>query len=227
MSQDLIRVMIVDDHQIVRKGLRALLETEAKIEIVGEASDGKTAVALASEVKPDVILMDLVMPEMDGVAATREIMTHRPGPNVLVLTSYGSDNKIFPAIKAGALGYLLKDTTPAELIAAIYEAAEGQSSLDPTIARRLLREFSMDEKGTAPNEPLTERELDVLRLVATGRTNERIAEILFISKATVRTHMGSILSKLNLANRTQAALYALREGIASLDEIDNSDGNQH
>ena len=220
MSQDLIRVLIVDDHQIVRKGLRALLETESGITVVGEARDGREAVSLASQLKPDVILMDLVMPEMDGIAATREIMAHRPSPNVLVLTSYGSDNKIFPAIKAGALGYLLKDTTPAELIAAIHEAAEGQSSLDPTIARRLLREFSAEGKITTPNEPLTERELEVLRLVATGRTNENVAEVLFISKATVRTHMSSILSKLNLANRTQAALYALREGLASLDEID-------
>ncbi len=219
MSQDLIRVMIVDDHQIVRKGLRALLDTEPGIDVVGEACNGKQAVALASEVKPDVILMDLVMPEMDGVAATREIMTHRPGPNVLVLTSYGSDNKIFPAIKAGALGYLLKDTAPAELITAIFEAAEGQTSLDPTVARRLLREFSLDDKSSTPDEPLTERELDVLRLVATGSTNEDIANTLFISKATVRTHMSNILSKLNLANRTQAALYALREGLASLDDI--------
>ena len=224
MSSKAIRVLIVDDHQIVRKGLRALLETEPDLDVVGEAADGQEAVEQAVRLQPDVILMDLVMPGLDGVEATRQIMSHRPEAHILVLTSYGSDNKIFPAIKAGALGFLLKDTRPQELVAAIHQAAAGLSALDPVVARRLLREFSHDDGDRAPSEPLTEREIEVLRLVARGLSNERIGEQLFISEATVRTHVSNILTKLNLTNRTQAALYALRVGLASLDETGDSDG---
>ncbi len=222
MSEPSIRVLIVDDHQIVRKGLRALLETEEGLQVVGEAANGREAIAQADALAPDVILMDLVMPELDGVDATREIVRRHPGAHILVLTSYGSDNKIFPAIKAGALGFLLKDTRPDELIDAIREAAAGHSSLDPIVARRLLREFSQ-EASVPPKEPLTGRERDVLRHIARGLTNERIAERLFISEATVRTHVSNILAKLGLSNRTQAALYALREGLASLDEAEGLD----
>jgi len=213
-----IRVLIVDDHQIVRKGLRALFETEPDLEVVGEAADGVEAVDQAVKLQPDVVLMDLVMPRLDGVEATRQIMSRRPKAHVLVLTSYGSDNKIFPAIKAGASGFLLKDTRPEELVAAIRQAAAGQSALDPIVARRLLREFAPADDEQAPSEPLSEREIDVLKLIARGLTNEQIGEKLFISVATVRTHVSNILTKLNLTNRTQAALYALRVGLASLED---------
>ncbi len=218
MSRKAIRVLIVDDHQIVRKGLRALFDTESDLQVVGEAADGIEAVEQAVKLQPDVILMDLVMPRLDGVEATRQIMSRQPEAHILVLTSYGSDNKIFPAVKAGALGFLLKDTRPEELVEAIRQAAAGQSALDPVIARRLLREFSHDDADRAPTEPLSEREIDVLKLVARGLTNEQIGEKLFISAATVRTHVSNVLTKLGLTNRTQAALYALRAGLASLEE---------
>ena len=219
MTTTQIRVLIVDDHQIVRKGISALLETETDLSVVGEAANGREAVAMAESLAPDVILMDLVMPEMDGIEATRKIRQHQPDSRVLVLTSFGSDDKLFPAVKAGALGYLLKDTSPQDLLHAIRQAARGQSALNPKVARRLLREFSADSELFPPSEPLTEREIEVLRLVARGLTNERIGAQLFISEATVRTHVSHILGKLNLTNRTQAALYALREGLVSLEQI--------
>ncbi len=224
MARKAIRVLIVDDHQIVRKGLRALFETEPDLKVVGEAADGVDAVEQAVKLQPDVILMDLVMPRMDGVEATRQIMSQRPAAHILVLTSYGSDSKIFPAVKAGAVGFLLKDTRPEALVAAIRQAAAGHSALDPVVARRLLREFAHEDAERAPSEPLSEREIDVLKLVARGLTNEEIGEKLFISAATVRTHVSSILTKLNLTNRTQAALYALRAGLASLDDGGDSSG---
>lgn len=220
MEQTPVRLLLVDDHQIVRKGLRALLDTEADLQVVGEASSGAEAVELAARLRPDVILMDLVMPGMDGVEATRRILEHDPRARVLVLTSFGSDNKVFPAIKAGALGFLLKDTRPEELIEALHAAAKGESALDPGVARRLLREFAPEGDSEEGIELLTHREEDVMRLLARGLTNERIAAELFISEATVRTHVGNILGKLKLSNRTQAALYALRTGLISIDEID-------
>jgi len=219
MSGETITVLIVDDHEIVRSGLRALLDTEDGSEVVGEAATGKDAVEETERLKPTVVLMDLVMPEMDGVSAIREIRSRWKDSHILVLTSFGSDSKLFPAVKAGALGYLLKDTSPRDLVKAIRRAAEGESSLNPTIARRLLREFSQESDLVSPTEPLTDREVEVLRLIARGFSNENIAQSLFISDATVRTHVSNILSKLNLTNRTQAALYALREGLASLDDI--------
>jgi NarL family two-component system response regulator LiaR len=214
-----IRVLIVDDHEIVRKGIAALLETEDDFEVVGEADNGHEAVELAERLDPDVILMDLVMPEMDGIEATRQIRARRANTNVLVLTSFGTDDKLFPAVKAGALGYLLKDTSPQELLHAIRDAAAGHSFLNPTVARRLLREFSGESNALPPREPLTAREIEVLKLIARGLTNERIGESLFISEATVRTHVSHILGKLSLTNRTQAALWALREGMVTLDQI--------
>jgi NarL family two-component system response regulator LiaR len=219
MPGETIKVLIVDDHEIVRSGIRSLLATEQGIEVVGEAANGRAAVEEAERLTPDVILMDLVMPEMDGVTAIREIRSRRRDSHILVLTSFGSDSKLFPAVKAGALGYLLKDTSPRDLVQAIRQAANGESSLNPAVARRLLREFSQESDLTPPTEPLTDRETEVLRLVARGFSNEKIAKTLFISDATVRTHVSNILSKLNLTNRTQAALYALREGLASLDDI--------
>ena len=218
---NLIRVLVADDHAIVRKGIRALLATEADIEVVGEAADGKEAVEKAERLHPDVILMDLVMPGMDGIEATRRITTRQPEIRILVLTSFAEDEKVFPALKAGALGYLLKDAGPEELVQAIRQVYCGESSLHPAIARKVLQELSRPPERPLTPEPLTERELEVLRLIAKGKSNREIAEELVISEATVRTHVSNILGKLQLASRTQAALYALREGIAELEEAQN------
>jgi NarL family two-component system response regulator LiaR len=222
--------MVVDDHDIVRKGIQALLATEPGIDVSGEAEDGEQAIAEAERLQPDVILMDLVMPRMDGIEAIQHITAIQPEARILVLTSFATDDKVFPAIKAGALGYLLKDSGPQELIRAIREVHRGESSLHPTIARKLLQEISSPPteppaaaSGSASEaDPLTTREVEVLRLVAQGHSNSEIGEQLVISEATVRTHMSNILGKLHLASRTQAALYALREGLASLSE-DNQD----
>jgi NarL family two-component system response regulator LiaR len=220
MAEDRIRVLIVDDHEIVRRGIRALLETDVSIEVAGEAANGRAAVQKATALEPDVVLMDLVMPEMDGIEAIRRIVDARPGINILVLTSFSTDDKLFPALEAGALGYLLKDTAPDDLLKAIRQAADGQSTLTPVIARRLLREFSPVEHAWPPVDPLTDREVEVLKLLARGLGNKEIGEKLFISDATARTHVSHILAKLNLTNRTQAALYALRYGLASLEDAD-------
>jgi NarL family two-component system response regulator LiaR len=212
--------MIADDHAIVRKGIVALLTTEPGIEVVGEAQDGRQAILEASRVRPDVILMDLVMPEMDGIAAIKHINAHLTEVRILVLTSFATDDKIFPAIKAGALGYLLKDSGPRELIQAIRQVCRGEPFLHPLVARKLLEELSQPPTHPPTPDPLTDREVEVLRLVAQGHSNQEIALQLIISEATVRTHVSNILSKLHLASRTQAALYALREGLASLDDAD-------
>jgi NarL family two-component system response regulator LiaR len=215
---DPVRVLVVDDHVVVRKGIRALLATERDIEVVGEAENGREAVAEAERLRPDVILMDLVMPEMDGIEAIHRITTRQPEARILVLTSFAADDKVLPAIKAGALGYLLKDSGPGELVEAIHQVQRGESSLHPAIARKLLQELSRPSDRPPASEPLTEREVEVLQLVARGRSNREIAEELTISEATARTHVSNILGKLHLASRTQAVLYALREGLASLDE---------
>lgn len=214
-----IRVLIVDDHSIVRKGIRALLSTERDIQVIGEACDGTEAMAQAQALKPDVILMDLVMPRMDGIEATRRITAQQPGMRILVLTSFAADDKVFPAIKAGALGYLLKDTGPDELVQAIHQVHRGEPSLEPTIARKVLTELSAPPQKPLSVDPLTERELGILRLIAQGCSNKEIAEQLVITEMTVRTHVSNVLSKLHLASRTQAALYALKEGIASLEDV--------
>ncbi len=218
-----IRIMIADDHAIVRKGIRALLSTEPDLEVIGEAGNGAEAVALAQKLNPDVILMDLVMPKMDGIEATLQITAHQPGARILVLTSFAADDKVFPAIKAGALGYLLKDSGPDALLQAIHQVYRGEPSLEPSIARKVLTELSTPPKKPLTADPLTERELDILKLVAQGRSNKEIAEHLVIAEMTVRTHVSNILGKLHLASRTQAALYALREGIASLEDVPTSD----
>jgi NarL family two-component system response regulator LiaR len=212
-----IRVLISDDHAIVREGLRSLLETEPGMELVGEAADGDEVVTKARALRPDVILLDLMMPRMDGIEALGAIKRDQPDARVLVLTSFAEDEKVFAAIKTGALGYLLKDSSPQELLQAIREVARGESSLHPTIARKVLRELSRPRDLPPTSDPLTARELEVLRLVAQGLSNQEIAERLALSERTARTHVSQILAKLHLANRTQAALYALREGLARAD----------
>jgi NarL family two-component system response regulator LiaR len=214
-----IRVLLVDDHAILRKGIRALLSTEPDIEVVGEAGVGGEAVARAEALQPDVVLMDLVMPDVDGIVATQQITMRQPGVRVLVLTSFVADDKVFPAIKAGALGYILKDTGPDELVRAIRQVHRGEPTLEPEIARKVLFELAQSSKQPPTPDPLTGRELEVLRLIAQGKSNREIADELVLVEMTVRTHVSNILGKLHLANRTQAALYALKEGLASLDDV--------
>ena len=214
-----IRVLIADDHAILRNGIRALLSTEPDMEVVGEAGDGQEAVAQARALRPDVILMDLVMPNMDGIEATRRITAEQPEVRVLVLTSFAADDKVFPAIKAGALGYILKDSGPAELVQAIHQVHQGQPSLEPAIALKMLQELAHPPERPPTPDPLSEREMEVLRLLAQGKSNREIADLLVITELTVRTHVSNILGKLHLASRTQAALYALKEGLASLDDV--------
>jgi NarL family two-component system response regulator LiaR len=218
-----IRVLVVDDHLVVRAGIRALLALEPDIEVVGEGRDGVEAVAEAVRLQPDVILMDLVMPQMDGIAAIEQIMARQPSARILVLTSFEADDKIFPAIRAGALGYTLKDFGPVELARAIQRVYRGEASLHPAIARRVLQELARPRQQPPTSAPLTERELEVLRLVAQGESNGEIAAVLGIGEGTVRVHVSNILGKLQLASRTQAALYALREGLASLDDVGTID----
>ena len=221
-----IRVLVADDHAIVRKGICALLSTEEGIEVVGEAADGERAIEQVEQLRPDVVLMDLVMPGVDGLAATRRISADWPETRILVLTSFAGMDKIMPAIKAGALGYLLKDSDPEVLVDSIRQVYSGNSSLHPSVARALLQEVARTQEGTTSGslvidgevEALTERELQVLGLIARGWSNQSIADELTISCATVRTHVSHILAKLNLDSRTQAALYALRRGWASLQD---------
>jgi NarL family two-component system response regulator LiaR len=218
MEQHSIRVLIVDDHGIVRKGIRALLAEIDGIDVVGEAADGQEAITQAEALTPDVILMDLLMPGTDGIEATRQIATSEAGPRILVLTSFASDDKVFPAIKAGALGYLLKDSEPADLVQAIRQVHRGEPSLQPSIAHKVLQELQHPSRHRPTTDPLTAREMEVLRLVAKGFSNPEVAEKLTVTEATVRTHVSNILSKLHLANRVQATLYALQEGITSLED---------
>jgi len=215
---DQIRVLVVDDHVVVRRGIRALLATVETIEVVGEAEDGREALRKAQALKPDVILLDLLMPHMDGIEVTERVMAKDSEARILVLTSFAADDKVFPAIKAGALGYLLKDTGPEDLVRAIHQVHQGESSLSPAIARKVLQELARPSDRPLTPEPLTDREVEVLQVVARGLSNQEIADDLMISEATVRTHVSNILGKLHLASRTQAALYALREGLASLDD---------
>ena len=198
MTKQPIRLLVVDDHGIVRKGICALLAQVADMHVVGEASDGESAVTQAEALKPDVILMDLVMPKMDGVEAIRQILARLPQTRIIALTSFVADDKVFPAIKAGALGYLLKDSDPEDLIGTIRRVYAGEPSLPPNIAIKVLEELSHPKTHPLTPEPLTEREVQVLQLVAQGLDNREIAQRLNIGQATVRTHLDNILSKLHL-----------------------------
>jgi two-component system, NarL family, response regulator LiaR len=208
-----VRVMIVDDHAVVREGLRNFLGMLPGIELVGEAASGAEALALAGKARPTVVLMDLVMPQMDGIEATRRLHEEMPDVKVIVLTSFSDDNKLFPALRAGAAAYLLKDVGPRELAEAIHAAARGEVYVGPEVARRLVTGISGGAERQ-PEQDLTERELEVLRCIARGRSNKEIGQDLCISEKTVKSHVGKILDKLSLADRTQAALYAVKRGLA-------------
>ncbi len=212
-----IRILIVDDHRVVREGLHGFLAIEPGIVVVGEAADGIEAVSKARSLQPDVILLDLMMPRKDGIEAISDIIQENPEARILVLTSFDDADRVFSAIKAGALGYLTKDSSPEELIEAIRAVYAGRLSLEPDIALKMIRELNQPPNLPPTEQPLAERELETLRLVAQGLTNQEIAEELNISERTVGKHVSNILGKLHLANRTQAALYALRRGLASLD----------
>ncbi len=211
-----IRVMLIDDHAIVRRGLSAYLTTYPDIEVVGAADSGAVGVAQAARLVPDVVLMDLVMPEMDGIEATRQLKAASPTTQVIVLTSYSEDERIFPAIKAGALSYLLKDVQPDDLVRAIRAARRGEATLHPAVAGRLMLELT--GARSSPLDILTEREREVLTCIARGMSNAAIADHLIIGERTVKTHVSNILSKLHLQDRTQAALLALRERLVPLDD---------
>jgi len=213
-NQQKITLMIVDDHIVVRQGLRAFLETRPDILVVGDAGTGDEALKLAEQYVPDVALVDLVMPGMDGVEVTRRIRSISPRTQVVIFSSFYKDEHIFPAIRSGALSYLLKDTRPEELVDAIHKAAAGEAVLDAKVAARLVQEMQRGgDQSINPFAELSERELEVLRLIAGGLSNQAIAEQLFISEKTVKSHVSNILSKLHLSDRTQAAVYAWTKGI--------------
>lgn len=214
-----ISVLIVDDHPIVRQGLRTLLELHDDIVVAGEATNGKAAVELSARLKPDVVLMDLVMPELDGIAATRQICALGQGIRVIALTSFVEDDKVMPAIQAGAVSFLLKDVSPVDLIEAIRAAYHGEARLHPTVMRKLMNQVAAQAAAeppasqSTPAPELTERELEVLRLVAEGLSNNEIAARLVISQKTVKTHVSSLLSKLGLEDRTRLAIYAIKNNL--------------
>jgi DNA-binding NarL/FixJ family response regulator len=213
----IISILIVDDHTVVRDGLNALLSAEPGMKVVGTCGDGQEALAQAEELRPDVILLDLVMPKMDGVQATIEIKKVFPEARILVLTSFAENHQVFSAIKAGAIGYLMKDTSSEELIQAIRDTYENRPALGPNIARKLMNDIQSTDGVRPGDNALTEREVDILQHMALGQTNQEIADELFLSERTVRTHVTNILAKLGLSNRTQAVLHALRQGIAHID----------
>jgi NarL family two-component system response regulator LiaR len=220
-----IRVLVVDDHAIVRQGLRTFIDLQSDMEVVGEGTNGIEAVELATQLNPDVILLDLIMPEMDGVEATRKILEGVPQSRVLILTSFAEDDKVFPAIRAGAHGYLLKDIQPNDLVQAVRESYQGKAQLHPDVTRRLMKAVSnnapaQEVKLTLVNndmQVLTEREREVLDLIARGLSNREIAEQMVISEKTVKTHVSNLLSKLGLEDRTRAAIWALKHGLGSKD----------
>ena len=216
-----IRVLLVDDHAVVRQGLRMFIEMQKDMEVSGEGSNGSEAVELATRLQPDVILLDLLMPHMDGVEATRKIMESNPQARVLILTSFGEDDKVFPAIRAGAQGYLLKDIQPRDLVQAIRETYQGKAQIHPDVARRLMKLVAGEAQPTEPKsevlnkelQGLTEREREVLEYIARGLTNHEIAEKMVISEKTVKTHVSNLLDKLELQDRTRAAIWALKHGL--------------
>jgi len=209
------RVLITDDHGVVRQGLRMFLSLDPDFEVVGEASNGEEALAMARDLEPDVVLMDLLMPVMDGISATEKIRAELPEVEVIALTSVLEDASVTGAVRAGAIGYLLKDTDSEELSRAIKAAAEGRVHLAPEAAARLMREVRAPENP----EALTDREAEVLRLLARGKANKQIASGLYVSEKTVKAHVSSILMKLGVHSRTQAALHAVRTGLVSAEEL--------
>lgn len=216
-----IRILVVDDHPVVRKGIVAMLEIEPDLQVVGESSNGEEAIEQAAKLTPDVILMDLVMPKVDGVEAIRQIKQTQPDARILVLTSFGTSDKVMPSLNAGATGYLLKDSDPTELLTAIHKVYNGEGWLHPAVTRHVLSQLTQQSPPAAsqrgPEEDLTDREKEVLRYIAQGYSNQEIARVMVVSEATVHTHVSKILTKLNLSSRTQAALYALRKGLAPLE----------
>ncbi|HEU5011285.1 MAG TPA: response regulator transcription factor [Roseiflexaceae bacterium] len=212
-----ISVLLIDDHRVVRQGLRDFLELQDDIEVVGEAGSGEEGVKIVQDKLPDVVLMDMVLPGIDGVEATRRVKAASPSTQVIVLTSFTDDDKVFPAIKAGAISYLLKDVQPEDLAKAIRAAQRNEAVLHPEVAAKLMQEFNAPRPAENSAEQLTEREMDVLRLIARGKSNKEIADTLIISEKTVKTHVSNILSKLHLADRTQAAIYALRQRLVPME----------
>ena len=206
-----IRVAVVDDHEMVRKGIISYLETEPSIEIVGEADSGKKAVSLVKDTKPDVVLMDLLMENGSGIDATREILSFYPECKIIIITSFYDDEQVFPAIEAGAFSYMLKTATASEVIKAIEKASKGETVIEPKVANKMMKRLRPQERK--PHDELTERELDVLKCIGEGMTNQQISEELFIGVKTVKTHVSNILGKLGLSDRTQAAVYANRNGL--------------
>jgi NarL family two-component system response regulator LiaR len=217
MDAKCIRILITDDHAVVREGLSSFISLEPDMEVVAEAGDGIEAVEKALLLVPDIILMDIVMPRQTGIEALQQLQEAGSPAKVIVLTSFAEYEQLYPAIKAGAMGYLLKDSTPGQLVQAIRDVYQGQTSLSPVIARMLIDEIKKESELPLSKDPLTDREVEVLKLVAQGLTNNEIAERLVVSEGTVGTHISNILEKLHLANRTQAALYALRRGMVDLE----------
>ena len=212
--KEVITVMIVDDHEMVRQGAAGYLEAQEDIHVIAEASSGEEALTMAKELVPDVVLMDLVMPGLDGVEATRRLKDYSPRTQIIILTSFHEDEHIFPALQAGAISYLLKDVKAAELVEAIRRAACGEATLHPRVAERVIKEFRVgDPDRQRLFTDLTEREMEVLKLIASGSSNQKIADQLVISVGTVKGHVSNILGKLHLADRTQAAIYAWKEGL--------------
>ncbi|WP_166240712.1 response regulator [Paenibacillus turpanensis] len=209
-----IRVLLVDDHEMVRIGLAAVLSTEDGIEVVGEAGNGHDGIRLAQEYKPDVVLMDLVMEGMDGIETTRRLLQLYPDCKVIVLTSFLDDEKMYPVIEAGAFSYLLKTSRASEIAHAIRAAARGQSVLESQVASKMMNRFRQPRQEAAPHEELTEREMEVLKLIAKGRSNQEVADELYIGIKTVKFHVTNILAKLGVDDRTQAAIYAVKHGLA-------------
>lgn len=208
-----IRILVVDDQAVVREGIVAILSFQTDIEVVGEAEDGIQAVEMARKSKPDVILLDMVMPRQDGLATIPKLRQSTPDARILVLTSFAESDRVYQAIKAGALGYMLKDTTRTQLLQSIRDVANGQASIHPSIAMKVINEFDHPAETALTNETLTRRELEALRLIARGLSNQEIATELVVHERTIAKYVSSILNKLHVSNRTQAALYAIREGL--------------
>ena len=211
-----IRLLVVDDQTVVREGLAAILANYPEVEVIGQAADGNQALEIIKHAKPNVVLLDLVMPGLDGLATIPRIKEIAPSTRILVVTSFADSDKVYQAIKAGALGYILKDATREQLVQAIRDVAQGRASLQPSIAVKLIQEINHPSESNYTADPLTRRELETIRLIARGLSNQEIATELVVNERTIAKYVSSILDKLHLANRTQAALYALREGISEL-----------